>query len=1199
MKPSSNFLFGRCIVSLCSVICFAVSSQAVEINWIGGNNGSWGDAVNWAGGVIPTSGDVASFSSPTGITIELKGHREVLGLATPSTGDSPNLTNVHNIQAGTVDSTLTIGEAGISHLRGGLTIGSNTANQRVDIVLSATQTWDSSRSAGSGNAQAIFIQNNVRLKSGLGAQTLTLTGFNTGSYVNGTISAETGSSLSIVKNGSGTWLLNGALSGSSITALQVDQGILRLGNAAVALPEISVATGATLSFRAFDGTNGFTGAQIANYVSNASMASGALFSLDTSNASSPNVSIYDGAYTSSVPLSKTGHNNLLLTGSINTPGGFTVNGGGVVLASGSSLGGNTIVNGGSSLLVESSAAINGTITISSTGAIVARAGGIGLNEAQITALRTNASVSLANTAYFGISTFHGDFTYSSVLPNTATTRFTKAEANTLFLTAQNVYEGGTQITGGILSVSDIKNGGQISQIGRSGNVPNGIILAGGRLQYTGTGATTDRLFNLTASSAIESSGTGALIFGNSGTIGAEGGSRSLNLTGYNQDDNRLGLNLANVTGTFDVTSVIKNGFGKWILSGNNTHTGNTTVRGGTLVLDYTGGKTPISTTGRVVAQNGTVHFMGSGEQTIGSLNLSENDNGFGIAKITGGMNLTATTLLAVSGSQRMVLIDLFGDGNSLSYGSLGTGITNSSSGRLIMTPGNRSNIVVRANDGTYGFASAAPSDPATPTGAGSVQKLEGQTSVAPGTFSNVNSDTTNYRFGAGSYTSGASLKFQTITFDSTDGNIDVNFGSGHTFNSAGNGRGLLFTGGNDVNFSGTDNGGSISQSSIWFHNYLDDSAQLNISSPLTGGFLSVGGSGFTNYTGKGLASGDFVLNGGLFRVGNTQNLNTGTFRINEAVFEIGANLTNGGALDLVRTTANFTLRGDSGFSAYGADRTVSLGTDVTWGASNFLVSTAGEDGDHAFRLSSTRSNATIDFKSNINLNGKMRTVDVANGSAGIDARLSGNLTGSGIASRFAKTGLGTLELTGTNTYSGMTRVEAGKLRVGGGGLTATTSIHVQNSTLELASGNVINDAADITLENATFNTASAPETLGRLTLIGDNKLDLVGLGNIIKMADSSSLVWSSSLSIYNWNGNAGGGGVDQFFIGTTNSGVTTDQLSKIFFVDPTVDGISYAGTFNSSILGNGEIVALIPEPSAAALALLASVSLMIRRKRER
>jgi hypothetical protein len=99
------------------------------------------------------------------------------------------------------------------------------------------------------------------------------------------------------------------------------------------------------------------------------------------------------------------------------------------------------------------------------------------------------------------------------------------------------------------------------------------------------------------------------------------------------------------------------------------------------------------------------------------------------------------------------------------------------------------------------------------------------------------------------------------------------------------------------------------------------------------------------------------------------------------------------------------------------------------------------------------------------------------------------------------------------------------------------------------------------------------------------------------MADSSSLVWSSSLSIYNWNGNAGGGGADQFFIGTTNGGVTTDQLSKIFFVDPTVDGISYAGTFNSSILGNGEIVAVIPEPSAAALGMLASVTLLMRRRR--
>jgi fibronectin-binding autotransporter adhesin len=198
-----------------------------------------------------------------------------------------------------------------------------------------------------------------------------------------------------------------------------------------------------------------------------------------------------------------------------------------------------------------------------------------------------------------------------------------------------------------------------------------------------------------------------------------------------------------------------------------------------------------------------------------------------------------------------------------------------------------------------------------------------------------------------------------------------------------------------------------------------------------------------------------------------------------------------------------------------------------------------------------------------------------------------------------KTGLGTLELTGSNSYAGSTRVDEGKLRIGGnsGGLTATTSIHVRNSTLELAAANVINDAADLTLENATFITGGATETLGRLTLIGDNTLDLVGLGNIIRLTESAGIAWSSSLSIYNWNGNAGGGGPDQFFIGSNSNGVTGSQLSKIFFVDPTVNGTTYTGTFGSGILGTGEIVAVIPEPSTAALGLLASIGLIARRRR--
>lgn len=65
------------------------------------------------------------------------------------------------------------------------------------------------------------------------------------------------------------------------------------------------------------------------------------------------------------------------------------------------------------------------------------------------------------------------------------------------------------------------------------------------------------------------------------------GSRTLGLSGNNTGDNTIAGIIPNgPTGT--VISLAKSGVGKWILSGANTYTGNTTVSNGTLVLASTG-----------------------------------------------------------------------------------------------------------------------------------------------------------------------------------------------------------------------------------------------------------------------------------------------------------------------------------------------------------------------------------------------------------------------------------------------------------------------------------------------------------------------------------------------------------------------------------------------------------------------------------
>ena len=70
-----------------------------------------------------------------------------------------------------------------------------------------------------------------------------------------------------------------------------------------------------------------------------------------------------------------------------------------------------------------------------------------------------------------------------------------------------------------VSVSSLANGGTASGLGSSSNAASNLVLSGGTLQYTGSGASTDRLFTVGANGAtLDASGTGAVNFTNTGAI---------------------------------------------------------------------------------------------------------------------------------------------------------------------------------------------------------------------------------------------------------------------------------------------------------------------------------------------------------------------------------------------------------------------------------------------------------------------------------------------------------------------------------------------------------------------------------------------------------------------------------------------------------------------------------------------------------
>jgi fibronectin-binding autotransporter adhesin len=184
--------------------------------------------------------------------------------------------------------------------------------------------------------------------------------------------------------------------------------------------------------------------------------------------------------------------------------------------------------------------------------------------------------SLATLTLTGNNT--GANTFAPLLDSSNVGALTKAGNGTWIVTNSNTYTGVTTVGGaGVLSVPVLANGGVASPIGASSNSSASLVLNGGTLRYTGTGHTTDRLFTLNNNSTLDASGTGPVVFNNSGAIAVPTTPRTLTLSGTNTGDNTL-------AGTIGSTNVVaKTGAGKWVLSGVNTYTGGTTVNAGTLV----------------------------------------------------------------------------------------------------------------------------------------------------------------------------------------------------------------------------------------------------------------------------------------------------------------------------------------------------------------------------------------------------------------------------------------------------------------------------------------------------------------------------------------------------------------------------------------------------------------------------------------
>jgi len=816
--------------------------------------------------------------------------------------------------------------------------------------------------------------------------------------------------------------------------------------------------------------------------------------------------------------------------------------------------------------------------------------------------------------------------------NTGT--FQKLGAGALNLYGENSsYTGATFLSGGTTRVVKLSDGGLAGSFGAGGVAADQFSIGAARLQYVGRGDTTNRLFNISGDAFLDSSGTGALQFSSTGTITASTGSnRILTLTGSSKDANTIAGGIANPTG--NTTAIVKNGSGNWTLSGTNTFTGSTRSNGGSLILDYSGnGNTadPLST-GGLILSGADVTFRGrtSGAttETVSALTLASSTTSGGLNRLFvnsnggTGIGLTVSSLVGSSQPQAATLIDLSSSsGNTVNVNALGGGIAAVSTGtagqNILMSNQNRAQVIVRDSSG-YGFgtlSTASAQNLSTPNA--TIGRLTAGTNLASVAAGTATSIATDY-FLSTSTTRAVALNFRTLTIDSTSGPITLSMGTNNVGSSDVNafGRGILVSGANDVTFArgASGNFAQTGANSIFLHHY--GTGKLTIQQNLIAGTPVFSGTGLIDTTGSIADAANLLVQGNVFRMsGGTNvaaftNAGSGFTASSGGVFEIGSDLNAGTAGDLTNSigaigNGRFNFLGDSGVSAFGGDRVVNFGIgtgagssqNLVWGTSNFLTTTESTpaDGDFSFKLSSQHSDSTVTVQNNIDFNARNRTFDVANGSKAVDAVLSGVLGGAEVG--LTKAGLGALTITNTNTYTGITRVTQGILTVSGGGINSTTGILAKDATLSLASANVLNDSSPLTLDNGRLITNGNAETVGALTIFGNNQLDLAGAGNLIRFADSSTAIWGSTLTIGFWDGLSTGGGSDQVFFGANANGLTSGQLSSISFLNPIIDGFAQTGSFAAGILGNGEVIAVIPEPSSLLLVTLGSLGLVLRRRR--
>ena len=649
-----------------------------------------------------------------------------------------------------------------------------------------------------------------------------------------------------------------------------------------------------------------------------------------------------------------------------------------------------------------------------------------------------------------------------------------------------------------------------------------------------------------------------------GGISGGGSSTYLRLSGLNYTVNTITGVISDGAGSLRVEQASSQA--NWELLGANTYSGNTTILGGSVLINSAASLGDGSVTNNIAMSSGSLVSIG------GDYDL--------------GVNRTVT---------------LISTGYSGGFAALAGNLT-------------VSGAITGTGTGTLGIGG---------TGANGNVTLSGAISGASLRLSKSHLDSgTLVLSGANSYGGNTTIGNGMIKITAAN-----NLGNGNAGND-------IFMIGGILHTTGTfDLGANRTIRTGGYTRVLSDSGTLTLSGGVTGygNNFELQGAGDFIVSGAIAHSGNFIKSGtGIVRLttantyGGKTNVTAGILRLDHANAlpgGIGAtggtsNLTvSGGAIiglgagDFSRAIgggADQISMSSGGFAAYGANRKVNLGgagATLTWGDSGFTANNT------ALVLGAADADGTLTWENPISFRASgawERTILVNNGSAAVDAIITGALQGGGTNS-LNKTGTGTLVLAASNTYTGQTKVTAGTLLVNGS-LVAASAVTV-GSSATLGGNGIINGAVTVQA-GGTLAPGNSPGllTVGSLTLEADSltSFEINGTGRGTTF-DAVDILTGGALQF--------GGNFSMAFGGALSNGIldlfSFDTVSTGNFTSVTSTG-TYAGTWSKSgddwsLTSGGKTLTfseltgdlgVIPEPAAWTLLVLAAVLGLRRNPRQ-